>query len=405
LDEGDLGAAMKSDKWMAVLAAALLLAGCKGFWNLPAGSSNGGGSGSGSSGVFYVANQATNEVAGFSIVGGKLSDVSGSPYTLSVQPRSLAVAPNGSFLYVGTLAGGTFLYSVGSGGALTIGNSGQAVSFDLASAMKVDPSGSWLLDAFATLSGGVQVNAIPITSTGTVDLARSEQSPAFNVTGASVNGLAISPDGNYVFVAAGTAGTLVVPFAHGSSSPLGASNAVTIQPLHANGSALSVAVDPTNRLFYIGETLGNSSANSGGLRVFNYSSLGSATLTQASGSPLASGDLAPAAILPLASGDYVYVTSGHGTSTGIVQGFAITTGGTATAPTYTIASAGNSVSAGTQPAGLAEDNSGTYVLAINSGGNPDLNAFTVSTGTLTSAVTSQTGTDPTQASAIVALPQ
>ena len=397
---------MKSGKWMAVLAAALLLAGCKGFWNLPAGSSNGGGSGSGSSGVFYVANQATNEVAGFSITDGKLSDVSGSPYALSAQPRSLAVAPNGSFLYVGTLAGGTFLYSINSGGALTIGNGGQAVSFDLASAMTVDPSGLWLIDAFATLSGGVQLNAIPVTSTGTIDLTRSEQSPAFNVTGASVSGLAISPDGNYVFVAAGTAGTLVVPFAHGSSSPLGASNAVTIQPLHANGSALSIAVDPTNRLFYIGETLGSSSANSGGLRVFNYSSLGSnSKLTEAGGSPIASGGLAPAAILPLASGDFVYVANGQGTSTGNVQGFAITTGGTATAPTYTIASAGNSVSAGTQPAGLAEDNSGTYVLAINSGGNPDLNAFRVSTGTLTSAVTGQTGTDPTQASAIVALPQ
>jgi len=396
---------MKCWKWMAILAAASLLAGCKGFWDLPAGSSTGGTGSGASSGVFYVANQAANDVAGFSIVGGKLSPVSGSPYALSAQPRSLAVAPNGSFLYVGTLAGGTFLYSVGSGGALTIGNSGQAVSFDLASAMKVDPSGSWLLDAFATLSGGVQVNAIPITSTGTIDLTRSEQSPAFNVTGASVNGLAISPDGNYVFVAAGTAGTLVVPFAHGNSSPLVVNRAVTIQPLHASGSALSIGIDPTNRLFYIGETLGNSSANSGGLRVFNYSSLGSATLTEASGSPLASGGLAPTAILPIASGSYVYVANGQGTSTGNIQSFAITTGGTATAPTYTIASAGNSVSAGTQPAGLAEDNSGTYVLAINSGGSPDLNAFTMSSGTLTSAVTSQTGTDPTQASAIVALPQ
>ncbi|MGH9590716.1 MAG: hypothetical protein ACRD25_09980, partial [Terracidiphilus sp.] len=277
---------MKCGKWMAILAAALLLAGCKGFWDLPPGSSDGGGGTGASSGVFYVANQATDEIAAFSIVSGKLSDVSGSPYALSVQPRSLAIAPGGGFLYVGTLAGGTFLYSIGSGGALTIGNGGQAVSFDLASAIAVDPSGSWLLDASPTQSGGVQVNAVPITSTGTVDLTRTEQSPAFNITGASVNGLTISPDGNYVFVAAGTAGTLVVPFAHGSSSPLNANGAVTIQPLHANGSALSVAVDPQDRLFYIGETLANSSANSGGLRVVNYSSLASGTLTQAGGSPI-----------------------------------------------------------------------------------------------------------------------
>ncbi|MGH9589863.1 MAG: hypothetical protein ACRD25_05680 [Terracidiphilus sp.] len=262
-----------------------------------------------------------------------------------------------------------------------------------------------LLDDYPTQSGGVQVNAIPITSTGTIDLTRTEQSPAFTLTGASVNALTISPDGNYVFVAAGTAGTLVVPFAHGSSSPLGANSAVTIQPLHTNGSAISVAVDPTNRLFYIGETLANSTADSGGLRVFNYSSLGSGTLTQPDGSPIASGGLAPAAILPLASGDYVYVANGQGTSSGNIQGFAITNTGTATAPAYTVATAGSSVSAGTVPSGLAEDNQGTYVLAINSGGGPDLNAYTMSNGTLTSALTGNTGTDPVQASAIAALPQ
>lgn len=396
---------MKCGKGMAILAAASLLAGCKGFWKLPAGSSKGGGGSGASSGIFYVANQATDQVAGFSIASGNLSDVSGSPYTLSVQPRSLAIAPSGSFLYVGTLAGGTFLYSIGSGGALTIGNGGQAVSFDLASAMAVDPSGSWLVDASPTQSGGVQVNAIPITSTGTIDLARSEQSPAFNITGASVNGLAISPDGNYVFVAAGSAGTLVMPFAHGNSSPLGANSAVTIQPLNAQGSDLSVAVDPKDRLFYIGETnVENSSPNPGGLRVFNYNSLGG-SLTQAGGSPIASGGLAPAAILPIASGNYVYVANGQGTSkAGDIQGFAITAGGTATAPTYSVATAGSSVQAGTQPAGLAEDSQGNYVLAINSGGSPDLIAFTMSNGALTSAITSKTGTDPVQASAIAALP-
>lgn len=396
---------MKRGRWLAILAAVSLLAGCKGFWDLPAGTSTGGGKGA-SSGVFYVANQATDQVAAFSISSGKLSNVSGSPYVLSVQPRSLAVAPSGGFLYVGTLAAGTYLYSIGSGGALTIANGGQAVSFDLASAMAVDPSGSWLLDASPTQSGGVQVNAVPITSTGTVDLTRTEQSSAFNFTGAGVNGLAISPDGHYVFVAAGTAGTLVLPFAHGSSSPLNANSAVTIQPINTGGSDLSVAVDPSNRLLYIGETVENSSANSGGLRVFNYSSLGSGTLRQAGGSPMASGGIAPTAILPLASGDYVYVANGTGLSkTGNIQGFAITAGGTATAPTYTIATAGSSVQAGTQPAGLAEDNSGSYVLAINSGGSPDLNAYTMSTGALTSALTSNTGTDPVQASAIAAVPR
>jgi hypothetical protein len=49
------------------------------------------------------------------------------------------------------------------------------------------------------------------------------------------------------------------------------------------------------------------------------------------------------------------------------------------------------------------------VLAIATGGstssgNPDLDAYTVSSGVLTSALTSVTGTDPVGAVAIAALP-
>ena len=110
----------------------------------------------------------------------------------------------------------------------------------------------------------------------------------FSVANASVKQMVLSPDGDNLFVALGTGGTIVVPFSSLNSNPLG-STATRIPVLTNSGSALSVAVDPTDRLFYIGETLAVSS--SGGLRVFNYSSL-TGTLTQASGSPIASGDRA-----------------------------------------------------------------------------------------------------------------
>jgi hypothetical protein len=175
--------------------------------------------------------------------------------------------------------------------------------------------------------------------------------------------------------------------------------------LNSGGSALSVAVDPSSRVFYIGETLGNSSANSGGLRVFNYSSLGTGTLTQASGSPIASGGTAPNAILPLASGEYVYVANGAGnTANGNIAWFPITASGT----TYTIAS-GSTITTGIVPIGLAEDSEDNFVLAVSTGGStssgdPDLEAYTMSSGALTSALTAKTGTDPVGAHAIAALP-
>ncbi len=397
---------MKTGKWLVVLVALAALAGCKNFWQAPSHSGGGGGGSGATSGVFYVANQATSQLASYSIVSGKLSALSGSPSTLAVPPRAIAVAPSGNFLYVGTVGGGIFLFSIGSGGTVSIENGGSAVSADPAFAMQVDAGGAWLVDAFVTLSGGVQVNAIPITASGAIDLSRTVQSPVFNLSGATVNGLAIAPDDGHVFVAAGTAGTLVIPFASASSTPLSAGSASTIRPLSAGGSALSVAVDPTNRLFYIGETLASASGKSGGLRAFVYSSLSGSTVTQAGGSPIDSGGLAPSAILALSTGDYVFAANGQGTSNaGNIQGFAVTAGGSAAAPTYTVANAGNSVATGNQPVGLAEDNQGNYVLVVDSGGNPDLEAYTIgSGGALTSVLSSATGNDPVQASAIAALP-
>jgi hypothetical protein len=166
-------------------------------------------------------------------------------------------------------------------------------------------------------------------------------------------------------------------------------------------------VDPTNRLFYIGETQAVSA--SGGLRIFNYSSLGTGTPrsnpTQITGSPIASGGLSPNAILPIASGQYVYVANGQGlTGSGNIAWFPISASGT----TYTIA-AGSNITAGVVPMSLAEDSDDNFVLAVSNGGStssgdPDLEAFTISSGALTAAIKSTTGTDPVGAVAVAALP-
>jgi hypothetical protein len=393
-------------KYGAVLfAIATLLAGCSGFWNLPTSSTTTTAT-TLSSGIFYVLNQTAKQIAVYSISSGKLGQVSGSPYSLSSAPYCIAVAPGGGFLYVGTVSG-IYLYTIGSGGALTIGNNGATISSDIPTAMQV--SGSWLIDAFIPTNGSVQLDAIPINaSTGAYAGSGTTPYQAFNVTNASVEQMALSPDATNLFVALGSGGTLVVPFTTGNANPLG-SSATVISVANSGGSALSVAVDPTDRLFYIGETLANSTANSGGLRVFNYSSLGTgtprSTPTQISGSPIATGGLAPNAILPIASGEYVYVANGQGnTGSGNVSWFPITASGT----TYTIAS-GSKITAGIVPISLAEDSDNNFVLAVSTGGStssgdPDLEAYTMSSGALTAAIISNTGTDPVGAKAVAALP-
>ena len=58
---------MKLGKWARLfLAAAPLLSGCKGFWDVPSGSGGGGTK----SGVFYVLNQKTAQIAAYTIASG-----------------------------------------------------------------------------------------------------------------------------------------------------------------------------------------------------------------------------------------------------------------------------------------------------------------------------------------------
>jgi len=379
--------------WL-LLALAPFLAGCGDFWAPPGSSSSGTTSTTLSSGYFYVINQETMQLVAYDINSGSLNKI--NAYTLSAAPYAIAIAPGGSFLYVSTIAG-IYIYTIGSNGTLTIGNNGGVISSDPASAIAVDTSGSWLVDAVQGTSG-VQVDAIPITSTGayTGGTVGSQQ---YSLSNATVYQLAISSDDQNVLIASGQGGTLVIPFTSGNTNPL-ASTARVIAVAATGGSAQSVAVDPSLRLFYVGETLA-SGGTTGGLRVFNYSSL-SGTLTQASGSPIASGGLSPRAILPIASGDYVYVANGKGAgSSGNVTGFSITG-----SSSYTVAQS-SSVSAGIEPYGLAEDSTSNFVLAVSEGGSPDLDAYifdTTTAGQLDSTITSTTGTDPTEAVAVAAAP-
>jgi 6-phosphogluconolactonase len=398
--------------WLVLpVVLVVLAAGCSGFWKLPAGSGGGGGTTSTdlSSGVFYVLDQTTSQIAAYSISSGTLETVSGSPYTVPATPTTIAVSPSGGFLYVATV-NGIYLYTVGSGGVLSEGNSNNPISSDITSTLAI--SGSWLVDAFEAASGDVQFDAIPISSSTGLYTGSGGTPPnqAFSIANAKVepNQLVISPDGTNLFLALGTGGTIVIPFTSSNANPIGTTE-TTIPLLNSGGSALSVAVDPTNRVFYVGETDTNSTSNPGGLVVYNYSSLGTGSTrsapTQITGSPVATGGLSPNAILPIASGEYVYVANGEGsTASGNIAWFPLTASGT----TYTIAS-GSDISSGIEPIGLAEDSEDNFVLAVSTGGStssgdPDLEAYTMSTGALTAAITSTTGTDPVGAAAVAALP-
>jgi 6-phosphogluconolactonase (cycloisomerase 2 family) len=391
-------AAMKSkQRILGAIAATLLaviLSGCAGFWDPLPGSSGGTGTNP-ASGIFYVLNQKTDQIAGFSFTADTTTPtaVSGSPYALSITPFALAISPSDSFLYVSTTVG-IYLYTINSDSSLTIANNGQPISSDPAYTMQVDPSGSWLVEA---VSGTGTLSAIPITSTGTYSGATVE---SVSLPSTTAQQLTISPSGStypYVFVAMGTDGTAVIPFNSANTDPFGAISTVSVK--HSLAGDNTVAVDPQNRLLYVGETAAVSATQSGGLRVFT---IGSSGITEISGSPYSSGGTGPAAIL--ATSSYVYVANSavSGSSTGNITAFSLST----TSSPYSLSSLG-AVSAGSQTTALAEDSTGSYLLAVNYGGSPDLSAFTFDTttaGTLDAGPTAATGTDPVGAWAIVAAP-
>ena len=372
-----------------------LLAGCSGFWNAP--SSSGGGActtncSTSSSGAFYVLNSGTTpQIVGGLITSGKFANITGSPWILPSTPFAMAMAPSGSFLYISTVAGVDVFPIAGSGALGTV----VAVTQDPALAIQIDTSGNWLIEAVQAAIGSVNMDAIPI-STSTGGISGTEVATSYTVNGAVQPGkIAVSPDDKYVFVSLGTGGTLAVPFnpAAGPGVSPFAAQASLIPVANAGGSSLSVAVDPGGNLVFVGESLGNSTGKSGGLRVFNYSSFGASKLTQAAGSPLDSGGIAPNAIFPKPGGNFVYVANGQGTSSaGNIAAFSISASGSS----YTVAAA-STVAAGTQPYSLAEDSSGTYLFAVSSSGNPYFNSYTfdaTTAGKLDPQITVNTGASP-----------
>jgi hypothetical protein len=404
------------------LAAPLLIgfgAGCGDFWQAPttttgtcttncttASSSN-----------FYILDGGTNPgIVGNSIVSGALTSI-GSPTLLGegVVPYSMAIDPAGNFLVVGSSSGAiSFPITNGSLGA------GVTVTTDQAAAVQVDATSHWLIEAIPILAGGgVTIGAVPIDPTTGAGNG-TEQSVTYTTTVATAavrtNQMALSGDNQNLFVPLGPGGTVVIRFTACSATgcnPL-PSQGTIIPVVNAGGNALSVAVDPvttsnaTPRLFYIGENLGTTTGGTAGpLRVFNYSSLGTSTITQATGSPIASGGLEPSFILPLSTGTYaggyVYVASNGSGSAGTIAGFTITAS-TAATPVYTIAT-DTTVAAGAQPLAMAEDSTGTFVFEVGSGGSPYFDAYTfdaTSLGQLDSQIAS---TAQGNAMAIVAAPQ
>lgn len=356
----------------------LLLAACGQFF--PPITNSGGNTTSGGN-FLYVANSSTSvsSVAGFSIANSALGSLSNSPYAIGLPPNELSITPKNTFLYIGSLSGGIYAYTINTNGTITVANNGSPVATGISpSAISVDPTGQWLLVADA--SPAAYVFAIN-SSTG----ALTHQGSSVPLDPGSTNSLYITPSGGYVFVSLGTGGVDILTF-NTSTGVLTKLNQI-LSPKNSGNADFGLGSDPNSKYLFVTETGINS------VRVLTINSNGS--LTELAGSPVKTG-LGPTQVLVTLDGSYVYVAN---RTDGTISGFTLAANGSLTAIS------GSPFTTGRAPVGLAEDTTHQYIGVVCAGGNPDLQVFTidaVTPGKLDSFSSKATGTDPVLASAIAA---
>jgi 6-phosphogluconolactonase (cycloisomerase 2 family) len=358
--------------------------GCAGFWVAVNNTNNGGGSTTDD--YVYVANAgtsaATATLTGFAVGTGTLTAVTGSQYTLGFTPASVAINPANSILFVSgrTSAGIGVIYafSIGTGGALSALNNGNAVSsgFDEVS-MDISPDGNWLFglnaDNLSLDEYGIEYNAN--TQVLTLSVPSSYVYTSL-VTGTAIaSQVKVAPDGDFVFAALGTAGDMVYQL----NTSTGVLTALSPLPaISTTTSDNALAVSSGSSYLYIAR-----SGTNGGLAVYTISSSGG--LQQVTGSPLAAGTQ-PTSVVVNAAGTGIYVANQN---SGTISEYGVVTSTGAVSPLSPATVA--TVSA---PWALAVDNSGDYLLSISQTGSPNLTMYSYSAGQLTFSTSSPTGTGP-----------
>jgi 6-phosphogluconolactonase len=330
----------------------------------------------------YVANSATaaSSVAGFTIASGALNNLANSPFATALPPNALAVTPRNTFLYVASISGGIYAYTINTNGTITVANSGSPVATGVSPiTMKVDPTGQWLIAA--DLSPSAYVFGIN-SSTG----ALTTQGNALALDKGATSNLYITPNGQFVFISLGVGGVDILTL-NTTTGVITKLNQI-LTPTASTNADLGLGSDPNSTYLFVTETGINS------VRVFNINTTGSSVLTEVATSPTKTG-LGPSQVLVTTDGSYVYVTN---RTDGTISGFTLAANGSLTALS------GSPYATGAAPVDLVEDQSHAYIGVACAGGNPDLQVFKIDTttpGVLDAFASKTTGTDPVLATAIV----
>jgi DNA-binding beta-propeller fold protein YncE len=235
----------------------------------------------------YVVNSTDSEANGlcaYSIGSdGALSALSTASYTTGLNPWGIAISPNGSYLYVtnqgSSGASGLSAYSIGSGGALspiTLSSAGSTTGSGPA-AIAISPNGSYLYVTNLSSTGANGLCAYSIGSGGA--LSAITLSGAGSTTGSNPLGIAISPNGIYLYLANYGSAALSA-YSIGSGGGL---SPITSGPFSTGSGPQGIAISPNGSYLYVANSL---DSEEGGLSAYAIGSGGalSALATYATGS-------------------------------------------------------------------------------------------------------------------------
>ena len=241
------------------------LSGCKGFF-VSQGSGSGGTGGSGGTTAvgdnFYVANGSNTYLAGLSVSStGALAVLPNAPYNNGVAATSLAITPDNNYLYVAT-ANGIYEYAISSNGSIAVQNNGQPLAQDvIATTLKVDSTGNYLLAAgLGTATGTPAIGIYQIGSGGGITAESGsplalDSGPAGSTPSATLaTGMLITPNNAYVYVSLGDLGVQVLTL--GSGGALSTGSAPTILSPFSKSSSPSdygLASDPNSKYLFVSE--------------------------------------------------------------------------------------------------------------------------------------------------------
>jgi 6-phosphogluconolactonase len=330
----------------------------------------------------YVANSTQGTLAAIPIPTGTFTSLTGTSYNPATPLNALAATPKGTFLYVATALGSVVVYSIGTNGALTLGNGGNAVVQTLNPIwMTVDPSGNWLFIISSSISALLeyQIN----TTTGT--LTQVGQSTGIALTAGTPTQVYVTPNDQNVYVGVGTGGLDSFTF---DSSTGAVSNRASTGTRIPSTSDNAITADNNSAFLFVGEA-------GSGIRVFQIGS--GSSLTEVAGSPFQS-QLGPKSIVVDPTNTYVYVAN---STANVITGYTLAANGGLTALSS------SPFSTGIGPSSMSLDSTGTYLLVTCVGGSPDLQVFSfdaTSGGTLDSVATATTGTAPANAISLVVVP-